>query len=191
MEISISRKVLSRIALISGIPLLIAMIYLIGQRVTPYDDDNQPVLLSPSVRAALFYRSQAAGWLARFQALDTDLSTLQAEQDVYEQTRQAEAILSSSARLAQEIEQARTPPALVGLRALLAETASYYLASAQAAAQWVGAPSPENKQFLNDTLAEARAALERVSSSRWLAETDTNPLPPSSTPGDGLDLPQP
>ena len=199
MEIRISRKAVLRLGAIIGLPLFILVVYWTGMRVTPYAQGRYPILLSPSMRDSIAYRNQAIEWTRRLHEVDGNLTHLQANRqaDVYEQTRQAENILSSSLQLAQEIELRRAPSALAGLRGLLVETSQRYYAMAQAAAQWVGAPTPENQDAVNNALGSARAALGALSESRWLTEDIAQRTPrPGAAPSpakspDPLDLPAP
>jgi len=201
MEIRISRKAVLRLVAVIGLPIFILVMYWIGTRVTPYGQSGFPILLSPSTRDAMAYRHQAMEWNRRLGEVDSKLTQLQANRqaDVYEQTRQAENILSSSLQLAQEIELRRAPSALAGLKGLLVETSQRYYAAAQAAAQWVGAPTPDNQDAVGSALGSARAALRALSGSRWLTEEVAQPIArPGSTPAptptkspDPLDLPAP
>ena len=199
MEIRISRKAVLRLVTFIGLPVFILLVYWIGTRVTPHLQNGFPILLSPSTRDSIAYRNQAMEWTRRLREVDGNLAKLQANRqaDVYEQTRQVENILSSALQLAQEIELRRAPSALAGLRGLLVETSQRYYATAQAAAQWVGAPTPENQDAVNNALGSARAALSALSESRWLTEDIAQRTPRSGTAPspakspDPLDLPAP
>ena len=199
MEIRISRRAVLRLVAVIGLPIFILVMYWIGTRVTPYGQSGFPILLSPSTRDSIAYRNQAMEWTRRLREVDGNLTQLQANRqaDVYEQTRQAENILSSSLELAQEIELRRAPSALAGLKGLLVETSQRYYATAQAAAQWVGAPTPDNQDAVSSALGSARMALSAVSESRWLTEDIAQRTPrPGSAPSpakspDPLDLPAP
>jgi hypothetical protein len=197
MELQISKRALTRLALLAALPILVLSVYRLGAAVTPYTQDGAPILLSPSMRQSMAYRRQALEWTRQLRDTDAYITRLQSQrQDVYEQTRQADAILSSSLQVAQEIELRRAPAALVGLQTLLADASQRYYTTAQDIAQWVGAPSPENAEAVGNDLAAARVALNTLSESRWLAEEievpparqrDDRPVP---TP-DTLDLPSP
>jgi len=197
MELCISKRALIRLGILIAIPVFGLVVYRLGVQVTPYTRDGLPVLLSPSMRQSLAYRRQALEWTRQLQDLDARIAKLQSQpQDVYEQTRQAEAILSSSLQIAQAIELRPAPAALTGLRALLADASRCYYTTAQGIAGWVGAPTPENAETVGKGLAGARAALKTLSESRWLAEeVQTPPIPPRSAqptpPLDSLNLPSP
>ena len=202
MEIRISRKAVIRLVVSLGLPVFILAVYWIGTRVTPYAQ-GAPLLLSPALRESIAYRAQAREWTRQLREIDAGLVRLQADRqaDVYEQTRQVEIVLSSALQLAQEVELRRAPSALAGLRTLLLDASRRYYATAQAAAQWVGAPTPENGDSVGNSLASARATWSALSESRWL--TDDAGEQPASQPGtvtspgastrtpDPLDLPAP
>ncbi len=196
MEIRISRRAAVRLLVILAWPMFILSVYGVGTRVTPFAN-GAPILLSPSIRDSIAYRRQALEWTRRLREIDVSLVNLQTtRQDVYEQTRQAEAVLASALQVAQEVELRRAPSALAGLRTWLLEASRRYYATAQAAAQWVGAPTPENGDAVSRALSEARVAMNALSASRWLAEeVQTPPIPPRSaqpTPTlDSLNLPSP
>ncbi len=193
MEIRISRQALVRLLIALGLPAFILVMYWMGTRVTPYTTSGAPVLLSPSLRESIAYRRQAVGWTRRLREVDQQLVKLQSDrqQDVYEQTRQAEVALSSALQIAQEIEIRRAPSALAGLRTLLLDASQRYYATAQAAAQWVGAPTPDNQDAVTEALAGSRVALNAVSESRWLIEEQTPHPAPRDDQSSDLELPAP
>jgi len=177
--VRISRRALRRVALILCLPLILIGLAYLGRSQTPRDAGGQPLLLSPSLKATLEYRAQARRWVARFHDLDADLETLLTTQrDIYTQTETTNDLLERALGLAQEIEIARAPAALAGLRDLLARTSLVYLDAVRAAADWVGAPTPENEQRVFEVLDQARALLTQVAGSRWLQE------PQMQAPGD-------
>jgi hypothetical protein len=193
MEIRISRQALVRVLIALGLPAFILVMYWMGMRVTPYTTTGAPVLLSPSLRGSIAYRRQAVEWTRRLREVDQQLVKLQSDrqQDVYEQTRQAEVALSSALQIAQEIEIRHAPSALAGLRTLLLDASQRYYATAQAAAQWVGAPTPDHQDTVAETLVEARAALSALSASRWLIEEQAPQTTPRAGQSPDLELPAP
>ncbi len=193
MEVRISRKALVRLLIVLGLPAFVLVVYWIGTRVTPYTTTGTPILLSPSLRESIAYRRQAVEWMRRLREVDQQLVSLQSDRqtDVYEQTRQAEVALSSALQIAQEVEIRHAPSALAGLRTLLLDASDRYYATAQAAAQWVGAPTPDNQDAVAQALAEARAALSAVSESRWLIEEQTPQTTPRDDQSSDLELPAP
>jgi hypothetical protein len=193
MEVRISRKALVRLLVVLGLPAFVLVVYWIGTHVTPYTTTGAPVLLSPSLRGSIAYRRQAVEWARRLREVDQQLVILQSDRqaDVYEQTRQAEVALSSALQIAQEIEIRHAPSALAGLRTLLLDASERYYATAQAAAQWVGAPTPDNQDTITQALAEARIALSAVSESRWLIEEQAPQTTPHDDQSSDLELPAP
>ena len=193
MEIRISRQALIRLLIVLGLPAFILVVYWMGTRVTPYTTTGAPVLLSPSLRESIAYRRQAVEWTRRLHKVDQQLVELQSDrqQDVYEQTRQAEAALSSALQIAQETEIRHAPSALAALRTMLLDASQRYYATAQAAAQWVGAPTPDNQDAVTEALSEARVALSTLSESRWLIEEQAPQTTSRGGPSSDLELPAP
>ena len=190
--ISISRRTVRRVTFAVLIPLVIVGLVYLGRSVTPRDKSGAPLMLSPSLKAMLAYRAQARQWVERLRDLDTDLTALLSEdRDIYYQTEAANDLLDRGLGLAQEIEVSRAPAALAGLRQLLAQTSLAYLDTTRAAADWVGAPLPENEQGVLDLLGQARALLAQVEESRWLQEPEVQAADehesdvPSGTPAEG------
>ena len=193
MEIRISRQALVRLLIVLGLPTFVLVVYWMGTRVTPYTTTGAPVLLSPSLRESIAYRRQAVEWTRRLREVDQQLVKLQSDrqQDVYEQTRQAEVALSSALQIAQEIEIRHAPSALAGLRTLLLDASQRYYATAQAAAQWVGAPTPDHQDAVTKALSEARVTLSALSESRWLIEEQAPHTTPRAGQSSDLELPAP
>jgi hypothetical protein len=182
MEISVSRRWLRRLAGGLLVPLVLTGLTLWGRTLTPRDAAGTPLLLSPSLRATLAYQEQARAWLAAFQGLDRELQALLAGQDdLYRQTEIVNDLLERALRLAQAIEVGRAPAALAGLRTLLAQTSLAFLEASRAAADWVGAPTPEREQAARAALENARDWLAQVAESRWLAEPGLSEERPGHT----------
>jgi hypothetical protein len=173
MEINLSRRSLRRWGCALALPITIIALALLGRSVTPRDAAGEPLLLSPSLRATLGYQATARAWAQDFHALDDDLSALlTGDDDIYRQAQAAGDLLDRALRLAQDVELRRAPAALASLRVALAATSLAYLDAARAAAEWVGAPTPEQAQVAQNALDAARDLLAQAEAHRWLQATD-------------------
>ena len=171
MELRISRRSLRRWATLVGLLVAILGLAILGRSVTPRDDTNNPLLLSPSLKATLEYQAQAHSWMRELHELDDALHTLLSDPgDIYQQSQTVNRLLDRALRLAQEIEFTRAPAALASLRASLSQTSLAYLETTEAVADWVGTPTPEREQAAQTALAASRELLAQVEKNRWLQE---------------------
>jgi len=175
MEIKLSRRALRRWGCALALPATTIFLALLGRSVTPRDASGEPLLLSPSLRATLGYQATARAWVRDYHALDAGLEALLAQDDgdIYRQAQAAGDDLDRALRLAQDVELRRAPAALASLQSALSAASLAYLEAARAAAEWVGAPTPEQAQVAQDALGAARELLAQVEANRWLQEQET------------------
>jgi len=172
MEIRLSRRLLQQSAWLL-LPVALILLTLLGRARTPRDAAGNPLLLSPSLKSTLEYRSKARAWVQDFHVLDGELKTLLTEGgDIVHQTQAVDGLLSRSVRLAESIELSRAPAALAGLRTMLAGTSLAYLEASRAVADWVGAPTPDRLAAAQAAMDAARDLLAQTEINRWLQEPE-------------------
>lgn len=163
MELEVSRGTVCAFAA----AVLLTLLALLGRAVTPVDADCQPLVLSPDYVATLRYLKAAQGCLDRLTQIDADLARVMEEKgNIYTQGRDAERAFEMALSVAREVEQSRTPPSLASLRTALALSATGYVQAARGVLLYVGAPSRENRQALDEALGSARTNLEACQSAR-------------------------
>jgi hypothetical protein len=157
-----------------GVLLLVfALIFsVIGYFVSPHDEDEKPVLLLPEVRQMETYRRSANRWMQGFQALDSQIATIAANQqvDLFSQSREAQKALQQAVSMAQEIDRTTFPPPAISLHDDLAATSLVYLEVARKMMIWVGAPEGTNRSQFDATLVGARQSYETLEKNKWLEE---------------------
>jgi hypothetical protein len=70
--------------------------------------------------------------------------------------------------LAQEVDTAPAPAALIGLRDQATRTAQAFVEAGLAVSRWVSAPTLENQELVRQALAGARQALTNLEASEWI-----------------------
>ena len=137
---------------------LALILTIVGALSSPRDDQGQPLLLLPDVKAVEDYRLSMSSATTNMQLLDGEIAALLAGQnsDLFTQSRQAQTAFEHALRIAQEIDVQSTPPALDGLRGAAAGTASAYLEAARLALRWVSLPQEANRTAAENGLAQAR-----------------------------------
>ncbi|NMC34078.1 MAG: hypothetical protein GYA36_16705 [Veillonellaceae bacterium] len=157
-----------------GVLLLVfAVIFsVIGYFVSPHDEDGKPILLLPEVRQMETYRRSANGWIQTFQALDSQIASVAANQqsDLFAQSREAQNALQQAVRLAQEVDRTAFPPSAISLHDDLAGTSLAYLEAARKMMIWVGAPEETNRAQLDTALITARQSYQTLEKNKWLEE---------------------
>ena len=154
----------------------------LGWANSPLDPDGRPLLLNPERRAILRYLDAAAAWADRLaevgvlldglmppelpsdaddadSALPTVPAPAEQSADLYRQTHEARQAFDALQELAQEMERARTPDALIGLHELVGRALEAHLAWADGVLVYVGAPEAVNPAELARLRDDAQAAL--------------------------------
>ena len=157
MELEFSRSTLYAI----GAAVILTLLAFLGRAVTPIADDGQPLVLSPAYVATVRYLKAAQGWLDRMVQIDADLTeVMEAQGNIYTQSRDAERAFEKALSIATEVEQGKAPPALASLQAVLTQAAHTSVQAARAALLYVSAPSAENRMAVDGALDAARSELE-------------------------------
>ena len=177
MEIRVSRGSIRRFTILLLLPVSIAGLAILGRSVTPRDVAGNPLLFSPALKSTLAYRAHARSLVRDFHVLDEGLEgLLNSRTDIYQQSQTVNSLMDEAFRLAQKIEIGRAPASLASLRVSLSDTSLAYLDAAQAAADWLGEPTPERERPIREALAAARRLLAHVEGSRWLEEPEAYPM---------------
>lgn len=151
--------------------VLVAAVILgaIGFLASPLDANGRPLLLLPDVKKVEDYRSDARSWTAQMRTIDSQLSTLLADQgDLLSQSQSGQAIFEDSLNLAKGVDAAEAPAALVGLKTMLANTSLAYFDASRAALLWISAPKQENYDQAALLVQAARAQLSELEASSWI-----------------------
>jgi hypothetical protein len=168
-EIQISEEKVHKFGLIlAGLALLFTVI---GAMVSPLDDQGQPVLLLPEVKAIEAYRQTARGWIVEMNLLDGEIAgVISPDQagDLFSRSRGAQQTLERAVDLMQRVDRAQVPPIGMGLHEQMRQTAQVYLEAARDALQWISAPNEENKDLTCQTLEQARQMKTTLEKNTWL-----------------------
>jgi hypothetical protein len=151
--------------------LVLAVIFsFIGYFVSPHDEAGKPILLLPEVKQMEAYRRSSFQWIEDFHALDSQITTIAANQqgDLFAQSREAQSALQLSVRLAQEIDRTAFPPSAVSLHEEVVSTSLGYLEAARKMMIWVGAPEDSKRAPMDENLQLARESLKTLEKSKWL-----------------------
>jgi hypothetical protein len=134
---------------------------LLGWSVTPANAAGEPLVLSPAYVATMGYLRTVQGWLEALQQLDANLTkTMEGTGNLYRQGHDAERAFEGTLAVAREIEQAKTPPALMALQSAIEQSASAYVEADRSVLVYVSAPSEENQQVVTQRLEIAHIELE-------------------------------
>lgn len=175
IRLRISRRTL-RILTGTAVALVaVGGLYGWGTAVTPRDAEGNPLLLSPSLRAAEQYRRRATRWAEQMATIDEGLTALLSEEEaadpagLYAQSEEVQQLGEQAAGLTQEVTTAQVPVALVGLREQAQAASDLYLESAVLTVRWLSAPSRTSRREAIETLRTARALRVELETSPWLA----------------------
>ncbi len=153
MELEVSKKALAAY----GLVFFLTALALLGWTVTPVTGDGTLLVLSPAYVATMRYLKSSQSWLDELAGVDDDLvHVVSDEGNFYTQGRSAEKTFEIVVSIAREIEQAKTPPALLSLQTALRKCAASYVMAARAVLAYVSAPSEENRQVVDQRLVTAR-----------------------------------
>jgi hypothetical protein len=174
IRLRVSRRALRIVGWAVLALVVVAGLYGLGSAVTLRDAGGNPLVLSPSLRAAERYRARAQEWTAELVEIDRRLTGLLAGDtttdptELYAQGQEIQEIGERAASLAQETQVAEVPVALVGLREQAQAAANAYLEAALLAARWLSAPTEAGRTAALEVLLQARALRVELEESRWL-----------------------
>ena len=152
---------------------LLALLYGLGDLVSPRTPDGRPVLFLPDVRAVEVYRRQAVAWALAWRDLDAGLRAVldTPETGLLEQSRQAQGGFERAIQLARAVEAAEAPPTLLGLHDQVVLTAQGYVDTSVALNRWLSAPSLENRAVADQAYQTASGQLAQLEANAWLQPT--------------------
>ena len=145
----------------------------IGGIASPRNEDGRPLLLLPDMKSVEDYRRLAREADKQLLLVDGKITaTLGGNvDDLFGQTRRAQEAFEQILRISEELDRQDAPPALVGLKEDLNQTAMSYLEVARLTLRWLSIPNQANSEQAQANLAEARAKLTDLEKSQWLQTT--------------------
>jgi len=159
---------------ISTLVILSLLILLaIGGIASPRNEDGRPLLLLPDVKSVDEYRRLAREADKELRMVDGKITAILSGEvdDLFGQTRRAQEVFEQILQISEELDQQEAPPALVGLKEDLNQTAMSYLEVARLTLRWLSIPNRENGEQAQTKLAEARVSLSELEKSQWLQMT--------------------
>jgi hypothetical protein len=145
----------------------------IGYQNSPRGSDGRPVLLSPQVRALERYRGSLVRWVLAYQNLDIAVrKPLEERSDLLTASQSAQQNFEEALTLSQQIEASDPPTALLGLQDQVAQTAQAFIEASLAVAEWVAAPSEENRTAAQRALTVAESRLSELEHNQWVTNSD-------------------
>jgi hypothetical protein len=169
-EISLSQDQLQKIGLL--ILCLAVTLSIIGGFVSPHDNEGNPILLLPEVKAVEDYRRSAQGWTEHLWILDGEIASLMetdSQGDLFTQSRQAQQMLEHAVTLAKEVDQTQTPAAAIGFHEQMYSAAMAYLEAARSGMRWVSAPETDRRADAETKLEQARSARKVLEANQWIS----------------------
>ena len=145
----------------------------IGGIASPRNEDGRPLLLLPDMKSVEDYRRLAREADKQLLLVDGKIAaTLGGNvDDLFGQTRRAQEAFEQILRISEDLDREDAPPALVGLKEDLNQTAMSYLEVARLTLRWLSIPNQANSEQAQAKLAEARARLTEMEKSQWLQTT--------------------
>jgi len=154
---------------------VILLLVTVGYFVSPVNAAGRPIFLSPEVKAISDFRNSATAWEGKLREIDSQLVRLLSGaygSDLFEKSRQSQAVVEATSWLLQEVERVKAPTAASPLRELVYRATTVYLEAARATLVWIGEPTTENLSTAQAALDVARAALQKMERSEWLHQTE-------------------
>jgi hypothetical protein len=153
--------------------LALLVLLAIGGIASPRNKDGRSLLLLPDVKSVEDYRRLARETDKQLLLVDGKIAaTLGGNvDDLFGQTRRAQEAFEQILRISEELDQQNAPPALVGLKDDMNQTAMQYLESARLTLRWLSIPTQANSEQAQVKLAEARMSFTELEKSQWLQTT--------------------
>ena len=158
------------IPLTALVVLALLVLLAIGGIASPRNEDGRPLLLLPDVRSVEDYRRLAREMDKQLLLVDGKIAaTLGGNtDDLFDQTRRAQDAFEQILHISEELDRQDAPPALVGLKDDLNQTAISYLEVARLTLQWLSTPNQANSEQAQAKLVDAQAKLTELEKSQWL-----------------------
>ena len=152
--------------------VILAMLVLlaIGGIASPRNEDGRPLLLLPDVRSVEDYRRLAREMDKQLLLVDGKIAaTLGGNvDDLFDQTRRAQDAFEQILHISEELDRQDAPPALMGLKDDLNQTAISYLEATRLTLRWLSIPNQTNSEEAQAKLTDAQAKLTELEKSQWL-----------------------
>ena len=152
--------------------VVLAMLVLlaIGGIASPRNEDGRPLLLLPDVRSVEDYRRLAREMDKQLLLVDGKIAaTLGGNvDDLFDQTRRAQDAFEQILHISEELDRQDAPPALMGLKDDLNQTAISYLEATRLTLRWLSIPNQTNSEEAQAKLTDAQAKLTELEKSQWL-----------------------
>jgi hypothetical protein len=158
------------IPLTTLVVLALLVLLAIGGIASPRNEDGRPLLLLPDVRSVEDYRRLAREMDKQLLLVDGKIAaTLGGNvDDLFDQTRRAQDAFEQILHISEELDRQDAPPALVGLKDDLNQTAISYLEVARLTLRWLSTPNQANSEQAQAKLTDAQAKLTELEKSQWL-----------------------
>ena len=152
-----------------GLTLLVLLV--VGFFVSPRDQSNRPILLSPDIKAVDDYRQSISNWHEGMLGLDAQITSVLSGQfgsDLFTKSREAQKAVDAAFSLAQDVDRQPVPTAAIPAKALLAQSANAYLQASRAMLLWVSAPTDANLVTARQALDLAKGSVGELEKSEWI-----------------------
>jgi hypothetical protein len=158
------------IPLITLVILAMLVLLAIGGITSPRNEDGRPLLLLPDVRSVEDYHRLAREMDKQLLLVDGKIAaTLGGNvNDLFDQTRRAQDAFEQILHISEELDRQDAPPALMGLKDDLNQTAISYLEAARLTLRWLSIPNQANSEQAQAKLTDAQAKLTELEKSQWL-----------------------
>ncbi|HEX9090997.1 MAG TPA: hypothetical protein VF831_05875, partial [Anaerolineales bacterium] len=149
------------IPLTTLVVLALLVLLAIGGIASPRNEDGRPLLLLPDVRSVEDYRRLARAMDKQLLLVDGKIAaTLGGNvDDLFDQTRRAQDAFEQILHISEELDRQDAPPALMGLKDDLNQTAISYLEAARLTLRWLSIPNQANSEQAQAKLNDAQAKL--------------------------------
>ena len=168
-DFTISETRVQQIGIISLV--LMILFTAIGYFVSPRDENDQPVLLLPEVKAFDDYRMKTQDWLIQINTLDGEIASIlsgTSNGDLFSQSHQTQQMLQHAVELTKDIDQVKVPAAASGIHEQMYSTSMAYLEVARMVMRWVGAPEQATKDQIDVKLTQVRQNKSALEKSQWI-----------------------
>jgi hypothetical protein len=152
--------------------LALLVLLAIGGIASPRNEDGRPLLML-DVKSVDEYRRLAREADKELRLVDGKITAILSGEvdDLFGQTRRAQEVFEQILQISEELDRQEAPPALVGLKEDLNQTAMSYLEAARLTLRWLSIPNQANSEQVQAKLAEARTSLTELEKSQWLQTT--------------------
>jgi hypothetical protein len=168
-DFTISETRVQQIGIISLV--LMILFTAIGYFVSPRDENDQPVLLLPEVKAFDDYRMKTQDWLIQINTLDGEIASIlsgTSHGDLFSQSHQTQQMLQHAVELTKDIDQVKVPAAASGIHEQMYSTSMAYLEVARMVMRWIGAPEQATKDQIDVKLTQVRQNKSALEKSQWI-----------------------